>query len=167
MDRSIIMLVIGLVLGGGIGFVFAAGNNITLDGHDHAAQGSQHAMASSGSDMAGQHNHDALLEVAEAQAPAIEASVTQDAASGWNLKITTRNFRLAPEHASGKHVEGEGHAHVHVNGVKIARLYGEWLHIAELPKGENTVEVTLTTNDHRALAVDGKPVSDSVTVGVE
>ena len=35
MDRSLWLLVIGLVFGSGIGFVIAAGNGITLDGHDH------------------------------------------------------------------------------------------------------------------------------------
>lgn len=170
MDRSIIMLVIGLIFGGGIGFVYAAGNNIALDGHDHGNHGfshEQHAAASASDKMAGHHNNDALLEIAETQAPSVEAKVTPDAASGWNLQITTHNFRLAPEHASGAHVAGEGHAHVYVNGAKIARLYGEWLHIAELPKGENTIEVTLNANDHRGLAVGGNQVSDRVTVRVE
>ena len=33
MDRSLWLLIIGLIFGGGIGFVTAAGNGITLDGH--------------------------------------------------------------------------------------------------------------------------------------
>ena len=36
MDRSIAMLLIGLIFGFGLGFVVAAANGITLDGHDHA-----------------------------------------------------------------------------------------------------------------------------------
>ncbi|SIQ54773.1 hypothetical protein SAMN05421641_10988 [Paracoccus thiocyanatus] len=37
MDRSIPMLLIGLIFGGGMGFVAAAANGITLDGHHHGA----------------------------------------------------------------------------------------------------------------------------------
>ncbi len=36
MNRAIAMLLIGLALGFGIGFVAAASNGVTLDGHDHA-----------------------------------------------------------------------------------------------------------------------------------
>jgi hypothetical protein len=46
MDRSIPMLLIGLVFGGGIGFTVAASNGITLDGHDHGDPG-QHGHGSS------------------------------------------------------------------------------------------------------------------------
>ena len=157
------------VFGGGIGFVYAAGNNIALDGHDHAAHGAQparHAMVKAGEKMTGHHGHGELLEAAGA-APSVSVNVSPDPESGWNLHVTTRNFRFAPQNASAAHVPGEGHAHVYVNGTKIARLYGEWLHIAELPKGSNRIEVTLNANDHRGLAVAGKPVSGSAMVEVE
>ena len=35
MDRSLALLGIGLVFGGGIGFLVAATNGVTLDGHEH------------------------------------------------------------------------------------------------------------------------------------
>lgn len=38
MDRSIAMLIIGLIFGGGLGFVVAAANGITLNGHDHGSE---------------------------------------------------------------------------------------------------------------------------------
>ena len=62
---------------------------------------------------------------------------------------------------------GEGHAHVYVNGAKIARHYGPWMHIAAMPKGKNTVMVSLNSNDHRTLAVGDKPLMSSVSVTVE
>lgn len=49
MDRSIAMLLIGLIFGFGLGFVVAAANGITLGGHDH---GSDH-----GSETAPAHEH--------------------------------------------------------------------------------------------------------------
>ena len=161
MDRSIPMLLIGLVFGGGLGFTVAAANGVTFDGHDHgdpAPHGGpeQHAGAA-------MHDHGAMLSVpAGADAPKLEIEVTPDPSAGWNLHIMTENFRLSPENASRAHVPGEGHAHVYANGVKLARVYGPWMHLDTLPEGEVELEVVLNSNDHRPLAVGDVPVAQSV-----
>ncbi len=36
MQKPLMFLVIGLFFGFGLGFLFAAANGVTLDGHDHA-----------------------------------------------------------------------------------------------------------------------------------
>ena len=174
MERSLALFVIGLVFGGGIGFVAAAANGVTLDGHDHSAHGAhqtQTASTQQGLDHAGHgaiHNHDELVTVASGpKAPSLEISVTPDPASGYNLHIMTENFTFSPERASLDHVPGEGHAHIYVNGQKIARHYGAWFHLTSLPKGAAKVEVTLNTNDHRVLAVGTEPLKAAVTVNVE
>ncbi len=168
MNRSLGLLVIGIVFGGLAGFLFAAGNGITLDGHDHG----EHLAASDG-DHAGHHtgkthDHGEMLVLDAASAPpSLTLDVVEDPMSGWNLNIRTANFRFAPEHASSAHITGEGHAHVYVNGLKIARLYGPWMHISALDPGENVIMVTLNSNDHRTLAIDDKPVSAETTIVVE
>lgn len=160
MDRSIPMLLIGLIFGCGIGFTVAAGNGITLDGHDHADPGHHgHGSASA------PHEHAApyVLPAGET-APTVSLDVRPDPSSGWNLHIVTTGFRFAPERASGPNVPGEGHAHVYVNGDKIGRVYGPWMHLGTLPDGEVTIAVTLNANDHRPLVVGDRPVSASVIV---
>lgn len=155
MNRALAMLLIGLFFGGGFGFVAAASQGITLDGHDHAAAGHTgggqlHAVA---------HDHGETLSLAnDTDAPTLFVSVAPDPVAGWNLHIETTGFRFAPESASQAHVAGEGHAHIYVNGTKIARQYGPWLHIASLPAGTNEIEVTLNANDHRLLAVEEAPL---------
>ena len=84
--------------------------------------------------------------------------------AGWNLHVMPQNFRFAPENASKENIDGEGHAHVYINGTKLGRLYGNWLHIGELPKGDVEVKVSLNANSHSALLVDGMPVSATVHV---
>lgn len=159
MDRSIAMLLIGLVFGGGIGFVTAAGYGVTLDGHDHGAHGAEAAH--------GEHAHDTPIALdAGPDAPALRVTLTPDPMSGWNLRMAARNFRFAPENASLDHVPGEGHAHVYVNGSKVMRAYGDWVHLGSLPEGEVTVRAALYSNDHRPLLVDGTPVGDEVVVSV-
>ncbi|MGJ8617978.1 MAG: hypothetical protein ACSHWS_14145 [Sulfitobacter sp.] len=172
MDRALVLFGIGLIFGGGIGFVVAAGNGVTFDGHDHAdptahsaAQVDHAAMGHGNMDHA--MMHDTLLEVPSEDAPEVSMMLMPDAMTGYNLHVMVDNFVFSPEGASLADVPGEGHAHVYVNGKKLSRLYGEWMHIASLPKGEVTVEVTLNSNDHRPLAIDGAPISANTTLTVE
>lgn len=100
------------------------------------------------------HDHSKLLSLeAGANAPTIAIDLAKDAVGGWNLHITTTHFRFAPESVNEAHHAGEGHAHIYVNGKKLARIYGPWFHIGGLPKGDVEVSVTLNANDHQALAV--------------
>ncbi len=156
MSRALALLLIGLVFGGAFGFVIAAANGVTLDGHDH----SQH-LATDGEGDA--HDHSDIIE-ATGTPPTITAEITPDPASGWNLHIRTTNFTFAPEASGAAHVEGQGHAHIYANGIKIARAYGPWFHIAALPEGAVEILVTLNTNDHRAIGVDGAPVQTAITL---
>ena len=168
MDRSIPLLLIGLVFGGGIGFTLAAGYGVTFDGHDHADPG-QHGGAAHQTDTAAGHgsghDHTEMLSIdAGSTAPTLDLALQKDPATGWNLNIQTSNFRFAPEHASTAHVDGEGHAHVYINGVKLGRYYGPWLHLADLPAGTVEVTVSLNSNDHKMLAVDGAALSQTVMI---
>lgn len=170
MDKSIPMLLIGLVFGGGLGFTIAAANGITLDGHDHGDHGhGAHEMG----EMSDEHAHHAAMHEMPhilpegAGAPSLDLVVHEDPASGWNLELVTSSFSFAPQNASEEHIPGEGHAHLYINGEKIGRLYGHWVHLSELPEGENLIEVDLNGNDHRPLQVGEARVAQSVSITVE
>ena len=168
MNRTLGLFAIGLVFGGGIGFTLAAGNGITFDGHDHgdpAAHGSMMTMGHSG----GAHDiaHTAALEVPALNAPEIAIDLTSDPIEGYNLQVRTRNFTFTPKAAGLGDVPGEGHAHVYVNGEKLGRLYGEWMHIPRLPQGEVIVSVTLNSNTHSPLTVGGAPITAISALFVE
>lgn len=161
MDRSIPMLLIGLVFGGVLGFTLAAANGITLDGHDH----DDPAHHQGGTAAHGAHDHATLLSLPDdADAPSLALDLERDPASGWNLHLVTRNFAFAPENASLAHVPGQGHAHVYVNGVKLGRFYGPWVHLDNLPLGEVKVEATLNANDQRPLAVADRPLAKTILI---
>lgn len=161
--QPLAILLIGLFFGGGIGFLLAAANGITLNGHDHSAQ-RDHAISAPEAPH-NDHAHDDMLDLASgALTPTLEISLKPDPVAGWNLNILTTNFDFAPDHAGGKHVAGEGHAHVYVNEVKIARAYGPWMHLSSLPDGNVKISVTLNANDHRGLSVAGTALTDSVTL---
>lgn len=110
------------------------------------------------------HAHD-MFTVEAADAPQITSiMVTKDAKSGWNLMVQTENFTFSPTNASGDHVDGEGHAHIYVDGKKITRLYSNHYYLGELDEGEHVVRVTLNTNDHKDYAVNGQVVEATQTI---
>jgi hypothetical protein len=161
MSRALSLFAIGLVFGGGIGFVTAAGMGVTFDGHDHAdpahhGAGGDHAMM-----------HENPIDVPAADAPGVAIMVQPDPVAGQNLHVMTENFVFAPGNAGLENITGQGHAHVYVNGEKLGRLYGEWMHLDALPKGKVTIKVTLNTNDHRPMAVAGTAISATQTITVE
>lgn len=160
MDRSIALLVIGLVFGSGIGFTIAAANGVTLDGHDH----STHSGHSDHSEHAGHDHGETVSLPAGSDAPTLTIEAFPDPVSGWNLRVITTNYRFAPENAGGDNVSGEGHAHVYINDQKLGRLYAEWMHLSNLPAGEVSVKVSLNANDHSPLAVDGVPLEQVIQI---
>lgn len=111
--------------------------------------------------MAG-HHHTTVKEVSkDLPIPTLAIEVLEDPVDGWNLHAEITNFRLSPENASTVDMPGEGHMHLYIDGVKVARLYSSWYHISELTPGERIIRVSLQSNDHAELAVDGEVISDS------
>lgn len=99
-------------------------------------------------------------------APTLAIEVVEDPASGWNAFITVDGLTISPEHASGEHVDGEGHLHIYANGQKLGRLYGPATHLSALPEGGVEISVVAYTNGHQPYVVDGQPVSAATTVTV-
>lgn len=100
--------------------------------------------------------------------PQIELlEVLKDPMSGWNIHVEVKKFKFRPENASLPHRQGEGHAHLYINGNKIARLYGNWFHIPEFIKTRNEIKVTLNTNDHQTLVIGDQPIEKVIIKEVD
>lgn len=83
--------------------------------------------------------------------PKLELRLYRDKVSGLNLHLDLRNFQIGPPELRLDNDRIGGHAHLYVNGKKIQRIYGHYVH---LPKelfrpGVNLVMVSLNTGDHR------------------
>lgn len=151
MLRGFALLLIGFAFGGGLGFVLASDER--AENAPPAMDHSQHMHA---------HGQGLVIEPGPA-APTLALEVTADPVAGWNLRLATTGFVFAAERAGETHVPGEGHAHIYVNGLKVARAYGNWFHLESLPSGLVEIEVTLNSNDHRALMVGDVPLSATVS----
>ena len=113
------------------------------------------------------HGHGMLAVDDWATPPSVSADIFKDPESGWNLHVITTGFIFNAAAAGRDNVEGEGHAHIYVNGKKLGRLYGDWYHIGGLSAGQHVVKVSLNANDHSALHRDGKELAAQVTITVE
>ncbi|MDG1377019.1 MAG: hypothetical protein P8P56_08385 [Yoonia sp.] len=144
--RSIILLVIGLFFGTGIGFLLG----MPATEHDHAS----HADAS--------HDHSALT-LWNGPTPDIALQLFHDSGDAQNLLIDITGFTFTPEAVNTAAVDGTGHAHVYVDGVKVGRAYGPWMLLDDAPSG-SIVRVTLNANDHTVWGLGDTPIVAEITV---
>ncbi|GAB3478249.1 hypothetical protein [Marinomonas epiphytica] len=110
------------------------------------------------------HQHP-LREVAEnLPTPTVNHLMFPDVMGGYNVQIMTRNFTFTPAKINQAVEQNAGHAHIYVNGVKYARVYGKWFHLpsSALTLGDNLIKVTLNGNDHSEWAKDGEAISSTV-----
>lgn len=136
-------------------------------GHDAEPQMGAHSHDDA-HDHSHDHSHGEAVEIPENMpVPKLSMAVTKDPKTGWNVQLITENFEFAPEHSGQEHIFGEGHAHLYVDGEKIARMYGKWYHISSLEPGQREITAGLYTNDHRSYAVQGEPISATIMVTVE
>ncbi len=102
--------------------------------------------------------HDAMhgsIEVSPVGAPEVAMDITKDPTGGWNITLRTGNFAFTPAAVNQAHTPNTGHAHLYVDGVKMARLYGPHFHMPDLAPGQHEVTVALSSNDHALYMVDG------------
>ena len=111
-----------------------------------------------------------IHEISSSAAPSAKLIVTKDPTGGFNVQVQTSRFTWRPDMASMKHVEGEGHAHVYLDGQKIMRIYNNWFHLntfqfATKP-GEQLVSIELVGNDHAPYTTEGMPIGAEQLIDV-
>ncbi|MCP5421105.1 MAG: hypothetical protein H6969_11540 [Gammaproteobacteria bacterium] len=135
-----------------------------VGGQRHGSAYTADSMASrSGADR---HDHGLLEVPADLPIPTVSLIVHPDGMTGRNLEIVTEHFRFAPEHASAGDAPGEGHAHLYLDGEKIARVYGHWFHLDDPEPGAHQLQVTLNSNAHHTLARNGQPILAEQTLTI-
>jgi hypothetical protein len=98
--------------------------------------------------------HDAI-HVSPIGAPGVAMDIAKDPMGGWNITLRTENFAFTPAAVNQANTPNTGHAHLYVDGVKMARLYGPHFHMPDLAPGQHEITVALSSNDHSFYMVDG------------
>jgi len=111
-----------------------------------------------------------IHEVSETVAPNATLELQKDPTGGFNVHVVTNNFVWRPEQASKKHVSGEGHAHVYLDGRKIMRIYSEWFHLNTFQfstrAGEQLLSIEFVGNDHAPYTYQGNPIGSEQIINV-
>lgn len=163
MNKTVLYGAFGILLGLSLGYILFSPSlrpNVVVDEmhtNPKSTTINEHAM------------HEVLEVDSTKPTPAVAVTAIPDAKGGYNIHVTTQNFRFSPENVNQKPVSNEGHAHIFVNGEKLTRLYGEWFYLngSDLQSGPNDVLVTLNANDHSELTFQGEHIQAVVTVTVE
>ena len=134
--------------------------------HDGMAGDEMDAMSHDEMSHDGSHAHKQLEVSADLPPPSVELAVYEDVVNGWNLEVQLANFEFAPSTVNEPGPQNEGHAHLYINGEKVTRLYSNWYHLPELSPGDNEIMVTLNTNVHEDLTVNGEIISATTVVSV-
>ena len=105
-------------------------------------------------------------EVARRDAPHVGVEVQPDAAGGWDVRLTVRNFRFSPPGAAARAVTGRGLARLYLDGRPVARLRAPECRLADrlVPRGTHQVTVRLYADDGTVWAVDGVPVESTADI---
>ena len=98
---------------------------------------------------------------------AVRIEIEPDTVTGFNVHLDTEAFTFTPQSAGREHRAGEGHAHLYIDGRKVARMYGNWHHLGALEPGEHEIRVTLNANTHDEYELGGKPISAVAVITVE
>ncbi|MCG8612344.1 MAG: hypothetical protein MI864_17640 [Pseudomonadales bacterium] len=120
--------------------------------------------------------HQSRPVLPEYPVPEIELGIVPDAVSGYNLTLRVAHFNLIPPQLRtiekkvqpGKEPGGveEGHAHLYVNGTKIQRLYGRYVHLPAtlFNPGINQITVTLNDHEHQNLSIQNRDIQATLTI---
>lgn len=153
--KSVILVILAILVGGmgGYSIGFDIGFEKGFSDHPH------------GEEDANMHMHE-KTEAPDPK-PEVDLIIHKDPMGGYNAQVILTNFKFAPENVSKENINGQGHAHIYNNDIKINRIYGEWYNLGKLPKGENEISVSLSTNNHKELTNNGELIVDSETIVVE
>ena len=156
MSKENLFLIIGLAGGAALGLLASGSFGGLGSGSNRSAPSpkmdhSQHQMDGTA------HDHDRVQEVSPDAVPTVRISLNSEGGCAYNMLLSLENFVLSPKDVNGPHKDGQGHAHLYAGGQKLARVYSEWFHFIA-PTGSKSIEVTLNSNDHATLALNGEPI---------
>ena len=120
-----------------------------------------HEDAGSMADIAGMD----MSDVVESEVPIDVSLMTEvEGDGGVNVHIMADDWTWSTGGAN--YVQGEGHAHIYVDGELLRMVYEPVNHLSGLAPGERHIRVSLSANNHANLTYNGAPIEATATVTV-
>lgn len=126
------------------------------------------------------HDHKPISIPEGAETPQINIAIFQDKKDGFNLHISLANFELEPPEFESALIEKspqftkakngklivDGHAHLYVNGKKISRVYGNYVHLpsALFNPGINMIMVSLNAHSHDVWTLENNQIMATLII---
>ena len=98
--------------------------------------------------------------------PEIEMTISQDMSGRWQLRLDVSAFQFTTLCVSDADAAPIGHAHVILDGVKIASAYHPIVDLGYLAPGKQRIAVILRGQDHRALLGRGGLLRQEIEITV-
>lgn len=83
--------------------------------------------------------------------PSVTLAARRLPSGNWQLEVATTGFRFTAMCVSDAEPAPVGHAHIVMDGVKVASAYAPTADLGPLPPGRHTIAAVLRGQDHRAL----------------
>ncbi|WP_247615290.1 hypothetical protein [Streptomyces tagetis] len=98
--------------------------------------------------------------------PRVGIEIKPGADGDWDVRLTVRDFRFSSPGTPQRAVDGQGVAHLYVDGALVARLRAPRHHLppGSISRGTHQVTVRLYADDDTVWALDGKPVESTADV---
>lgn len=118
------------------------------------------------------HSHMPIAVPDNSPVPSLSLTLEPDVMSGYNLTVNTKGYIFTPPPAQLDMMQLmsadldestnqlKGHAHLYINGVKIQRVYGKYVHLPAnlFSAGLNTISVTLNNHGHMYWTASNKKI---------
>lgn len=132
----------------GAGYIMALQLGESFSSHEHS---SGHNEVN---DIQVNHNYSSLEITDNIE---FDFELIQENSNNWNIFLNVKGIKFSPENVGKQHIDGQGHAHVFVDGVKHGRMYSNWYHLGFIDFGSE-ITVTLNSNNHKAFIKGGELV---------
>jgi len=126
------------------------------------------------------HDHKPISIPEGAAAPKINIAIFQDKKDGFNLHISVADFELEPPEFESTFITSpaqstmarteklivDGHAHLYVNGKKISRVYGNYVHLPSglFNPGINMIMVSLNAHSHDVWTLNNNQIMATLII---
>jgi len=126
------------------------------------------------------HDHKPIPLPEGAKTPQINIAIFKDEKDGFNLHIALANFELEPPEFESALISPppqltgtqkvnfivDGHAHLYVNGKKISRVYGQYVHLPStlFNPGINMIMVSLNAHSHDVWTLNENQIMSTLII---
>ncbi|GFE66728.1 DUF305 domain-containing protein [Litoreibacter roseus] len=96
--------------------------------------------------------------------PQIDVHLTKADGKTWDLHIDARHFTFSAVCTTDAESGSIGHAHIYIEGKKVAAAYAPVVSLGDLPAGQHVLRIVLQAQDHRTIVGVNGPITKEIRI---